>query len=83
MCPVCGFLGLNEPPRSPETGGGSYEICPSCGFEFGVTDDDQGITYMEWRERWIATGMHWYSRSYKAPSDWDPNKQVAQLKNRP
>ena len=25
--------------------GGSYEICPSCGFQFGVSDDDLGSTY--------------------------------------
>ena len=46
-CPVCGYPELEEPPRSPRTGGGSYEICPSCGFQFGVTDDDKGVSYEE------------------------------------
>ena len=27
-CPVCGFVGLYEQPRSA-SGGGSYEFCPS------------------------------------------------------
>jgi rubredoxin len=33
-CPVCGYPALHEPPRSPE-GHPSYEICPSCIFEYG------------------------------------------------
>ena len=45
-CPVCGYPGLDEPPRTEESGA-SYEICPSCGFEFGVTDEDRGISYQQ------------------------------------
>lgn len=56
MCPVCGYPALHDPPRSA-SGGASYEICPSCGFEFGVTDDDLGFTYDEWRKQWVALGM--------------------------
>jgi pimeloyl-ACP methyl ester carboxylesterase len=55
VCPVCGWPDLTEAPRSPG-GGGSYEICPSCGFQFGVTDDDAGISYAEWRRRWVEGG---------------------------
>jgi hypothetical protein len=76
-CPICGFPELNEPPRS-RSGGGSYEICPSCGFQFGVTDDDQHITYAEWRERWRAGGMKWSSHQ-KPPAGWDPATQLAQV----
>jgi hypothetical protein len=50
VCPVCGYPGLEEDPR-PAIGGGSFEICPSCGFQFGVSDDDRGLTYQEWRQR--------------------------------
>jgi hypothetical protein len=32
------------------SGGGSYEICPSCGFRFGATDNDEGISYASWRQ---------------------------------
>jgi hypothetical protein len=78
LCPACGYPDLEEPPRSPRTGGGSYEICPSCGFEFGVTDDDLGITYHDWRSRWIADGMPWRSEGIELPpSGWDPSGQLA------
>src|SRR3954454_23354100 len=73
-CPVCGFPGLTEPPMS-RSGGGSYEICPSCGFQFGVDDEDRGETYAGWRERWIAEGMPWRSAS-PAPAGWDPRAQL-------
>jgi hypothetical protein len=80
-CPVCGYGGLDELPRSPNTGGGSYEICPSCGFQFGVTDDDRGISYDEWRRQWIARGMPWDSSDIEAPPDgWNPSEQLARLK---
>ena len=41
MCPVCGFVGLAVSPYN-EAGGGSFEICPCCGFEFGFDDDSEG-----------------------------------------
>ena len=40
LCPVCGYPELEEVPRTHD-GGGSYEICPSCSFQFGVSDDDK------------------------------------------
>lgn len=81
MCPVCGYDGLEEPPRSPSTGGGSYEICRSCGFQFGVTDDDRGFSYDAWRQQWIARGMPWDSEGIEElPKDWDPKRQLDNLK---
>jgi hypothetical protein len=77
-CPVCGYPELEEPPRSP-SGGGSYEICPSCGFQFGVDDDDKGITYDEWRVRWKEKGQAWSSRGNVAPRGWNANSQLATL----
>jgi hypothetical protein len=75
-CPVCGYPALAEPPRS-RSGGGSYEICPSCGFEFGVTDDDRGFSYAEWRQRWVESGMPWSSEGIEPhPTDWDPGAQL-------
>jgi hypothetical protein len=76
-CPVCGYPGLDEPPRTEESGP-SYEICPSCGFEFGVTDDDRGIGYEQWRREWIAGGMRWWSRR-PVPAGWDPRAQLRDL----
>lgn len=74
-CPVCAYPKLSEPPRS-KSGGGSYEICPSCGFEFGVSDDDLGHTYESWRQAWQAGGMKWSSRGQKQPAAWNPAKQL-------
>jgi hypothetical protein len=71
ICPVCDYPYLVEPPRK-EGCGGSYEICPSCFFEFGVTDDDKGISYEEWREKWIKEGMPWRDVLLPKPDDWIP-----------
>ena len=76
-CPVCGYPKLREKPRTYD-GGGSFEICPSCGFQFGVSDDDRGISYGEWRVNWRARGMKWSSQQ-KPPRGWDPAAQLAQL----
>jgi hypothetical protein len=79
-CPVCGYPALKEPPRSARTGAGSYEICPSCGFEFGVTDDDRGFTYEGWRDDWVSRGMPWDSQDIEAPPDgWDPRRQLQKI----
>jgi hypothetical protein len=77
ICPVCGFPDLEEQPRGEATGG-SYEICPSCGFQFGVSDDDQGITYEQWRQQWIDSGMIWDKGRTEPPTGWNP---VEQLRN--
>jgi len=76
-CPVCGYPDLTEPTRSH--GGGSYEICPSCGFQFGVSDDSDGISYDEWRESWIDQGMPWNSKGIKPPMNWSPQHQLARV----
>ena len=78
VCPVCGYPDLNEAPYL-DGGGGSYEICWSCGFEFGVTDDDRGYTHAAWRARWLDLGMPWASRSHPRPPDWDPAHQLQNL----
>jgi hypothetical protein len=75
MCPVCGFPDLTEPPR-PSSGGGSYEICPSCSFQFGVSDDDRGFTYEGWRRHWIEEGMPWDREGSQPPAGWDPVQQL-------
>lgn len=45
-CPVC-FYGMDYPAAD-------YYICPRCGTEFGLDDED--MTYQELREDWIALG---------------------------
>ena len=79
MCPVCGFPNLTEDP-APPSGGGSYEICYSCGFEFGVTDDDKGFSYQSWRRKWVDEGMPWAGNGIDNPPDgWDPVSQLLNL----
>ena len=75
VCPVCGYPDLIDAPRS-QKGGGSHEICPSCGFQFGWTDDCEGFTYVEWREQWQAMGMPWSSRGIPQPPDWNPARRL-------
>ncbi|MGH3624104.1 MAG: hypothetical protein ACRDQ5_20310 [Sciscionella sp.] len=78
-CPVCGYPGLEEPAYSATTGLGSYEICPSCGYEFGVTDEDEGISHAQWRRRWIVGGMQWWWTEAGPPEGWDPRAQLDAL----
>ena len=77
-CPVCGYPNLREEPRSP-TNGASYEICPSCGFQFGFDDEDQEISDEQWRQRWIEMGMPWTSAGQKPPPDWNPREQLKRV----
>ena len=77
-CPVCGYAELYEPARS-KSGAGSHEICPSCGFQFGVSDDDEGISYRQWRERWIAEGSNWSGVGEPKPLGWCAEKQLNRL----
>ena len=65
ICPVCGFVGLYEPPYDAR-GYGSYEICPACGFQFGLDDDpDREPAHLAWRARWIEEGCPWFSSTRK------------------
>lgn len=77
-CPVCGYPHLAEAPTA-RNGGGSFEICPSCGFQFGVSDDDQGHTHASWRDAWKKSGMKWSSKGIAAPAGWDPAAQLKRL----
>jgi len=80
VCPACGYDGLDEQPWTNASA--SYEICPSCGIQFGYDDFAGGDpearmdVYKEWRERWRGGGMHWWAPN-PAPPNWDP---VAQLR---
>jgi predicted RNA-binding Zn-ribbon protein involved in translation (DUF1610 family) len=78
VCPVCGYDDLHDDP-SPSYGGGSYEICESCGFQFGVSDDSDGYTFDQWRRNWAAAGMAWASKNPRPPG-WDPVAQLEGLK---
>jgi hypothetical protein len=72
VCPVCGFPNLYEAPYDAY-GHPSFEICPSCGTEFGYHDANR--THAELRKQWIAAGTPWHS-DVKAPLNWDPIQQL-------
>ncbi len=77
ICPACGYPELRYGPYIIGTSE-SYEICPCCGFEFGVTDMDEGYSYEQWRQKWIDEGMKWWSKSRHPSTQWNP---VEQLRN--
>jgi hypothetical protein len=80
MCPVCGYPDLNEP--AYDGNWDSLEICPSCGYQFGWTDDDLGISHEEWRKQWIAEGMVWYDDTDTGrarPIGWNPVSQLLNI----
>lgn len=81
ICPVCGYPELGEPPyRGTYKGGlGSLEICPSCRFQFGFTDDSKHITHEQWRKQWIEGGMLWRKGREAPPAGWDPKKQLLNI----
>lgn len=83
MCPVCGFDGLEEPARTL-SGGGSDEYCPSCDFQFGVTDIDQGFSDAAWRTLWVARGKPWSHLLYEPqPPGWNPDAFLASVGGAP
>ncbi len=81
ICAACGWRNLELPQRS-SSGGASHEICPACGFEPGYTDDDQNISYEDWRQQWVAGGLKWFSSSVPRPADWNPIVNLHSLQSR-
>lgn len=73
ICPVCGYPGLTEAARD-SAGNTSFEICPSCGTEFGY--DDATASHEILRARWLKAGALWWSKAIRKPRAWDP---IAQL----
>lgn len=69
LCLVCGYE-MEEGPRD-------YNICPSCGTEFGLYDVNSSITAL--REVWLSTGPHWYSPVVPEPARWNPIEQMSEL----
>jgi hypothetical protein len=65
-CPVCGYA-LERPPTN-------FNICPSCGVEFGY--HDAGRLYIDLRQEWVNSGAHWSSRVDRKPMDWNPWVQL-------
>jgi hypothetical protein len=65
-CPVCGYR-MDDLPQD-------YNICPSCGTEFGY--HDAGRTYEELRQAWLKLGADWWSTVDEKPRGWNPYIQL-------
>jgi hypothetical protein len=69
LCPVCGYGQMSDPPEN-------YNICPSCGTEFGY--DDLSKNHRQLRNYWLARGANWFSGATPPPDfDWNGFVQVA------
>jgi hypothetical protein len=80
-CAACGYRKLEFPQRNA-SGGASHEICPSCGFESGYTDDELEQTFETWRQEWVDKGLPWSSKGYAKPENWNPVKDLQALTKR-
>ena len=69
-CPVCGFGGLNEPPKS-------WSICPCCLTEFEYSD--ASWTHAELRQDWIDSGAEWGAIYIPKPFNWSPVSQLRSI----
>lgn len=70
-CPVCFYDELDEPPDN------NFDICPSCGTEFGY--DDFNASHDELRKRWIAGGCKWWSQSDAPPDDYEDHGRIVRI----
>ncbi len=69
LCTVCGYE-MEEGPRA-------FNICPSCGTEFGLHDLNSSVE--ELRELWVASGPRWHSTVLPRPQHWEPITQLTVL----
>lgn len=80
-CPVCGFENDFEPYEGELP---SFEICPSCGTQFGYNDHAatavaRAVRHAALRTAWIDAGMNWHSVAEARPENWDPQSQLRRL----
>ena len=84
--PICKLAGTPCAERSKSAvqrsfGGASYEVCSSCGFEFGFDDHPgagEGVSFDEYRKHWVATGCVWWFTQHPPPPSWDGREQLRQ-----
>ena len=67
LCTVCGFE-MEEGPRD-------FNICPSCGTEFGLHDLNASIESL--RAAWLASGRRWHSTVLAQPPNWEPSSSIS------
>lgn len=64
-CPVCGWLGLTEEPKTPY---GTHEICSCCGIQLGFEVYNESDAKKE-RTKWIEQGAPWFDEECE-PMEW-------------
>lgn len=69
------------PPYQDQFGPPSFEICSSCGFQFGFDDhpgaSGSATSFLEYRRRWVAGGCVWWGPEALRPPDWSAVDQLA------
>ncbi len=88
-CFVCGYSGLSEQFYIDGKFSSTFEICPSCGFQYGYHDLNGTGEYPEsfkekyiiisFRKKWIAGGMLWDKGSASPPPNWNPRDQLKEI----
>lgn len=77
-CLICGYSELPDEPYTNNSP--SYEMCPCCGFQYGLDDYHKYKTkkelFLEWRINWIDGGCKWFSKSILEPKDWNIKKKT-------
>jgi hypothetical protein len=84
-CPVCQYEGLEvkpyqvwpppddvdlRPPYEDQLGAPSYEVCSSCGYEFGFDDNpgwDEFTSFDQYRAKWESKGRPWFNKRVAEP----------------
>ena len=61
FCRVCGYE-AEDAPWGLDGVNPTFEICPSCGVEYGY-EDATPAGARRYRERWLATGGNWSDRT--------------------
>ena len=69
-CPVCYYPYIRNDPAKQ-----LYDICPSCGIEYGYEDaglEGPAYYHKQLRKRWIAKGRPWCFKGHEPAGDRNP-----------
>ena len=80
ICYVCGCDQLEEPPYD-QSGVGTWEMCPCCGFESGMfCETPKSIeVFSRVRKKWIEKGACWTSPYVHPDENWNYQTQLKNL----
>lgn len=78
-CRVCGLI-QDEYPWGEDGKTSSFNICSCCAVTFGY-EDNNTLSTIKYREKWVADGKVWFSPEEK-PNDWDFEEQFKSVQER-